>query len=117
MSAPTLVKTAHTSTYRVTLDGVTFTAERVHALHKDFSVSVHVGACDLSYRLLEVRLRGGYGIGQRFAALAAELRADESRFVSRFHTERGTISEGLCQDRPACDRFRPTLYVSLRDAA
>jgi hypothetical protein len=106
VSTMTKFKNERLTIYRLSLDGVTFTAARQTETERDFTVTVHVGQCPVSFVDPGVKIKGGHGLRVRFQAAAEQLRANPERFLSRFHLERGTISEGLCQDRAACDRFR-----------
>jgi hypothetical protein len=104
-------------TYTLVLDGVTFTAERMVGLHDDYSISTHVGHCGMSHQTLTVRLPAGHATAARFEALAERLRQDPTNFVSASHNEWGTISEGICTDRTACDTYRGPKTVNHNEAS
>lgn len=96
-------------TYRVVIDGVAFTAERMVGVHNDYRVSTTVGVCGHSGRsdvaTVPSRAPGGK-IEDRFAALAAELRKDPANFIHPKHADPTTRHAAMCTDQKACDRFR-----------
>lgn len=106
--------------YRVTLDGVTFTAEHTSGAGENYSLSTHVGVCGISglssYFGGLPTIKGGRGIAERFLALATELRADPANFIKPEHADSRTRHASMCTDEAACGRFR-TIHPTDRNVA
>lgn len=104
-------------TYQVTLDGVTFSAERMVGLHESYWISTHIGHCGHSFHQptgpdgKRINVPGGSRVSARFLAIATELRRDPANFTDDHH-QPGTRSASLCTDREACDRFRAAAEVT-----
>lgn len=97
--------------YRVTLDGVTFTAERMVGLNDDYTISTNVGHCGMSFHEPtdangeRFRVPGGSRVVRQFETLARELRQDPANFTNPRHAEQGSHHASLCTDKAACGRF------------
>lgn len=91
-------------TYRVTIDGVQFAAERMVGLNVDYTVYTHVGRCGMSHMFNLGTVTAGRNIAERFAELAQRL-YDERAFVKTDEPGKRPHAE-MCCDKEQCSRWR-----------